>query len=71
MCVVCDMLCVMCYVNRTLGTKGLVTMNNRMTILGLDPNFGLSFLSSKSKILAINCFLIHCKIKIFLSDCFK
>ena len=54
MCVVCDMLCVMCYVIKTLGTKGLVTMNNRMAILGLDPKFGLSILWSKSKILAIS-----------------
>ena len=50
--VVCDM-CV-CYVIRTLGKKELVTMNNRMTILGIDPKFGLSILRSNSKILALN-----------------
>ena len=53
-CVVCDMLCVMCYVIKTLDTKGSVTMNNRMTILGIDPKFGLSILKSNSKTLAIN-----------------
>ena len=54
MCVVCDlsvyvMLCL--YVIKTLGKKELVTMNNRRTILGIDPKFGLSILRSNSKIL--------------------
>ena len=49
-----NMPCVMCYVVKTLGTMGLVTMNNRMTILGIGPKFGLSILRSNSKILAIN-----------------
>ena len=53
LCVLC-VICVFCYVIRVLGTKGLVTMNNRMTILGIDPKFGLSILRSNSKILAIN-----------------
>ena len=47
-CVLCH---VMCYVIKTLGKKELVTMNNRMTILGIDPKFGLSILRSSSKIL--------------------
>ena len=42
--VVRDMLCVMCYVVKTLGTKGLVTMNNQMTILEIDPNLDCPFL---------------------------
>ena len=54
LCVICDMLCVMSYVIRTLSRKGLMTMNNRMSILGLEPKFGLSILRSNSKILAIN-----------------
>ena len=45
---------VMCYVIKTLGMKGLVTMNNLMTILGIDPKFGLSTFRSNCKILAIN-----------------
>ena len=44
-------MCVMFYVIKTLGKKGLVTMNNRMTILGIDPKIGLSNLRSSSKIL--------------------
>ena len=44
----------MCYVINTLGKKELVAMNNRMTILGIDPKFGLSILRSNSKILATN-----------------
>ena len=55
-CVVCDMLCVMYYVIKTLDTKGSVTMNNRMTILGIDPKFGLSIFRLNSKVLAINRF---------------
>ena len=51
--VACDMLCVMRYVIKTLGKKGLVTMNNRLTILGIDPKFGMSILRSNSKILAV------------------
>ena len=50
-CVLCH---VMCYVIKCLGKKKLLTMNNRMTILGIDPKFGLSILSSNSKILATN-----------------
>ena len=45
----CDMLYVMCYVIKTLGKEVLVTMNSRMTILGIDPKFGLSILRSNSK----------------------
>ena len=52
------MICVLCYVMcfaiKTLGKKELVTMNNRMTILGIDSNFGLSILRSNSKMLATN-----------------
>ena len=51
--VCCVLYYVMCYVIKTLGTKGLVTMNNRMTILGIDPRFGLPILRSNFKILAI------------------
>ena len=55
MCDMCVMLCyVMCYVIKTLGKNELVTMNNRMTILGIDPKFGLSILRSISKILSAN-----------------
>ena len=42
------MLCVMLL---RLGKKGLVTMNNWKTILGIHPKFGLSNLRSKTKIL--------------------
>ena len=50
LCHVIGVLChVMCYVIRTLGKKELVTMNNRMTILGIDPKFGLSILRSKKQ----------------------
>ena len=55
LCVICVVLFyVMCYVIKTLGKKGLVIMNNRMTILGIDPKFGPSILRSNSKILAKN-----------------
>ena len=54
MCVVCEMLCFMCFVIKTLGMKGLVTKNNPMTILEIDPKFGLSVLRSNSKIVAVN-----------------
>ena len=48
-------LCMLCYVIETLGKKGLVTiMNNRMTILGIVPKFGLSNLRSNSKFSAKN-----------------
>ena len=50
-CVICVLCYVLCYVIKILGKKGLVTMNNRMTILGIDPKFGLSNLRSISKIL--------------------
>ena len=43
------LICVLCYVIKTLGKKGLVTMKNRMTILGKDPTFGLYFLSRNPK----------------------
>ena len=71
MCVVCDMLCVLCYVIKTFGTKGLVTMNDSIRILGKDPKFGLSILRSHSKIFSNRLILIYFKIKIILSDCFK
>ena len=69
--VVCDMLCVMCYVIKTLGANGLVAMNDQIIILGIDPKFGLSILKSNSKIFSNRLILIYFKIKIFLSDCFK
>ena len=52
--VICVLCYVMCYVTKTLGKKELVTMNNLMTILGIDPNSGLSNLRSNSKILEID-----------------
>ena len=55
--VILSVLCVigvLCYVIKTLGKKRLVTMNNRMTILGIDPKLRVSILRSKSKILVIN-----------------
>ena len=51
---VLSVICVYCYVFKTLGMKELVTKNNRMTILGIDPKFGLFILRSNSKLLAIN-----------------
>ena len=54
LCVICVLCYVMCYVIKTLGKKGLVTMNNGMTILGIDPKFGLSNLRSNFKILGRN-----------------
>ena len=39
----------MCYVIKALGKKELMTMNNRMTTLGIDPKFGLSNLMSSFK----------------------
>ena len=71
MCVVCDILCVMCCVTKILGTKKLVTMNDQMVILGVDPKFGLSILRSNSQIFSNRLILIYFKIKIFLSDCFN
>ena len=65
MCVVCDMLCVMCYFIKTLGTKGSVTMNDRIMILGIDPKFGLSILRSSSKIFSNRLSLLYFKNKIF------
>ena len=53
-CGICVLCYVMCYVIKTQGKKELVTMNNRMTILGIDPKYGLSILRSNSKILATN-----------------
>ena len=51
------MLCyVMCYVIKVLGKKELVTSNNCITILGIDPNFGLSNLRSNSKLLETDSF---------------
>ena len=50
MCVVFDMLCFMCCVIKILGKKKLVTINDQMVILGVDPKFGLSILRSNSKI---------------------
>ena len=49
--VICVLSYVMCYVIKILGKKGLVTMNNWMTILGIVPKFALSHLISNSKIL--------------------
>ena len=49
----------MCVV-KTLGKKGVLTLNNRMKILGIDPKFGLSILSNK-------LILINFRIKMFLS----
>ena len=40
---------VMCYVIKVLGKKELVITNNLITILGIDPKFGLSNLRSNSK----------------------
>ena len=54
LCVICVLCHVMVYVIRTLGKKELVTMSNRMTILGIDPKFGLSIRKSNSRILATN-----------------
>ena len=51
LCVTCVFCYVMCCVIKTLGKRGLVTMNNRTTILGIVPMFGLSNLRSNSKIL--------------------
>ena len=45
---------VMCYVIKILGKKELVTTNNCIKILGIDPKFGLSNLRSNSKILEID-----------------
>ena len=54
LCVICDKLCVMFHVIKTLGKKKLVTMNDQMTFSGIDPKFQLSILRSNSKFLAIN-----------------
>ena len=48
--VICVLCYVMCYVIRTLGKKEFLTMSNRMTILGIDPKFGLSILSRIPKL---------------------
>ena len=50
-CVICVLCYVRCYVIKILGKKGLVTMNNWMTILGIDQKCGLSNLRSNSNIL--------------------
>ena len=55
---ICVLCYVMCYVIKTLGKKGLLTMNNGMKILGIDPKFGLSNLRSNSEILEIDWFFI-------------
>ena len=49
--VICVLCYVMCYVSKNLGKMELVILNNSMTILGIDPKFGLSNLRSNSKIL--------------------
>ena len=54
--VICVLCYVMCYVIKTLGKKGLLTMNNGMKILGIDPKFGLSNFRSNSEILEIDWF---------------
>ena len=46
-------------------------MNNRMTILGIDPKFGLSILLVEFQNLSKKLILMYFKIKIFLSDCFQ
>ena len=38
-CVICELCYAMCYNIKTLGKKELVIMNNRMTILEIDPKF--------------------------------
>ena len=48
------MVSVMCYVIRILGVEGLVTMNDEIMILGIDPKFGLSLLIQVPKFLAID-----------------
>ena len=53
---ICVLCYVMCYVIKILGKKGLVTMNNWITILGVDPKFALSNLRSNSKILETDWF---------------
>ena len=46
----CVVLCyVMCYVIKILGKKELVITNNWITILGIDPKFGMSDLRSNFK----------------------
>ena len=54
LCVICGLCYVMYYVIKTLGKKELVTMNNKMTILGIDPKLGLSIFRSNTKILETN-----------------
>ena len=63
--VLCVM-CVLCYVIKTLGKKVVVTMNYRITILEIDPKFGLSIPRSNSKILTINCFNIFYDQNLFI-----
>ena len=43
--VICVIYYVKRYVIKTLGKRELVTMNNQMTILGIDPKFGMSILA--------------------------
>ena len=62
---VSDLLCVMCYVIKTLGKKVLVTKNDRIMILGIDPKFGLSILTSNSKIFSNRINLLYFEIKFF------
>ena len=50
MCVVCDVLCDMCHIIKTMGTKRLVAMNEQIMILGIDSKFGMSILKSNSLI---------------------
>ena len=47
---ICVLCYVMCYVIKTLGKKELVTMNNRMVILGIDPNLDCPFIGQFPKI---------------------
>ena len=58
---ICVLCYVMCYVFKTLGMRVLVTMNKRMTILGIDSKFELG---NKP-------ILINFRINIFLPKCFK
>ena len=53
-CVISVLCYVMGYDIKNLVKKEIVTMNDRMTILVIDPKFGLSIPRSISQILATN-----------------
>ena len=44
----------MCYVIRTLGVEKLMTMNDQIMILGIDPKLDCPFLGQIPKFLAID-----------------